>query len=225
MGYSGSNYSQTYTILMKGSVAGTESVAEDTDEHGNIISTSEHEMLISDGLGTKRMAFSTRMILSKEDFTPTFYEYKYTLGSSGDSYEIAVRGDQITRVLHRGGYRSEVTAKLTTSTVIVDFNVYHQYDYLVRKYDFRKGGRQSFDDFIPLIGSDVPIALTFEGNSHWESARGAVHVRDFKIEFVDMWTGSFSIDENGRLVRLLVPSQELEVIREDFLPEPYRGTP
>jgi hypothetical protein len=209
-------YTQTYIILIKGSVAGNERVTETPAEKGEILSTSEHEMLITDGLETKRMAFSTRMILSKASSRPVSYSYKYS-GAAGDSYDVVIKDNQIRRTLRRGDRTNEVTAALQPDTVLVDFNVYHQYDYLVRKYDSRKGGRQLFSNFIPVIGNDIPVALTFLGDGDLDVGKGAVPVKKFKVEFVGLWAGSLSVDKDGRLVRLLIPAQDLEVIREDLV--------
>jgi hypothetical protein len=212
-------YSQTYAIFLKGSPAGTEKITETTQKDGSLLAVSEHEILISDGLETKRMAFTTTMHLAKGNLAPLHYSYKYTSGDSRDAYEINVKDGQITRILNRGGHISEVSAPLQPGVVILDFSVYHQYDYLSRKYDLKKRGRQSFHNFIPLIGSEIPLALTYLGDSKLEYPGGVMAVRNFKIEFVGIWTGIFSTDSNGRLVRLLSPGQDLEVVRKDLLPK------
>ncbi len=41
---------------------------------------------------------------------------------------------------------------------------------------------------------------------------------NYKIEFVGISGGSLSVDKNGRLVRLVIPNQDLEVLRKDLLP-------
>ena len=209
------DYTQTYVILIRGSVTGNEKVNETTAGKGEIVSTSEHEMLITDGLETKRMTFSTRMVLSKADLTPVSYSYKYT-GGSGDSYDVVVRNNLISRTLRRGDRTSEATTALQPDTVLVDFNVYHHYDYLARRYDSKKGGRQLFSNYVPVIGNDIPIALTFLGNDNLDFGKGTVPVRTFKVEFIGIWTGNFAVDKDGRLVRLVIPVQDLEVIREDL---------
>jgi hypothetical protein len=104
--------------------------------------------------------------------------------------------------------------------VFLDFNVYHQYDYLIRRYDTQKGGRQTFPDFLPLIGNDVPVALTYIGDDKLDLKIGTLPIRNFQVEFVGMWGGTLSVNKNGRLVRLVIPSQELEVVRRDLLTEP-----
>lgn len=218
-------YSQSYVIVIKGAVAGNETVSEKSEGNGNLLSASEHEMLISDGLETKRMAFTSKMLLSASTLAPISYSYNYTSGNTGDSCEVVVKENQVTRKLRRSGNTSVVTASFPPGTVILDFNVYHQYDFLARKYDSKKGGRQLFNDFVPVIGSDIPIALTFLGNSEIEYNKSTLTVKNYRIEFVGIWAGMFAVDKDDRLVRLQVPAQDLEVVRKDLFPETPQAHP
>jgi hypothetical protein len=211
-------YEQSYTILIKGSIAGSEKVTETINEAGSILSASDHEIFVTDTLGVKRMTFATKMQLAKSTYTPISYSYKYTSGDAGDFYDVAVKGAQIKRTLSRKGHISEVTVPFQTNTVILDFNVYHQYDYVVRQYDGNKGGRQVFSDFVPLIGNDISFALTSLGSGELNSANGSMTVSNYRVEFVGVATGILSVDKNKRLVRLLIPTQDLEVVRADLLP-------
>jgi len=213
-------YSQTYTVLIKGVPCGTETATEEWGKDGNLVASSQSEIFITDGMEMKRLAFVTRMVLSKSNLTPISYSYKYTSGESKDGYEVTVKDGRIRRVLTRGGHPSEVTVPLLGDVTILDFNVYHQYDYLIRKYDVKKGGRQSFHNFIPLIGNEMPLAITQLEDTNLENAKGTLPVRNFKIEFVGIWTGTVSTDKSGRLVRLVLREQNLEVVRKDLLPEP-----
>ncbi len=104
-------------------------------------------MLVTDGVETKRMTFSTKMVLSKSTGIPSSYTYWYTSGSTGDSYDVTIKNAQITRVLNRGGRSSEVTVPLRPDMVFLDFNVYHQYDYLIRRYDVKKRAARRFPTF------------------------------------------------------------------------------
>jgi hypothetical protein len=211
-------YTQGYSILIKGEPAGTEKVKETIEKDGSLLAVSEHEILISDGLETKRMAFVTTMRLAKESLAPVHYSYKYTSGESGDFYEVNVKDGTITRLLSRGGRTSEATVAVQPEQVILDFSVYHQYDYLVRRYDFKKRGTQTFQNFIPLIGSNMPLQLTLVGDGKLDTPSGSIAVRNFKVEYVGLWGAVFSTDSNNRLVRLVAPGQELEVVRTDLLP-------
>jgi hypothetical protein len=212
-----STYSESYAILIKGEVAGIETVAEKTEGNGDIVSTSDHEMLVTDGLETKSMKFSTRMVLSKGTGFPSSYSYWYTSGGTGDSYEVTVKDLQITRILNRGGRTSDISVPLEPDMVFLDFNVYHHYDHVIRRYDFKKGGRQTFADFIAVIGNDIPLAITYLGDSKLQLKSGSLPVRNFRVEFVGIWSGTLTMNKEGRLVRLVNPSQDLEVVRRDIL--------
>jgi hypothetical protein len=219
-----SDYSQSYAILMKGVIAGSERVTEKTTDSGNLLSISDHEIYVSDGLETKRMSFSTQLVLAKGTGLPTSYAYKYTTGGAGDSYEVAVNNGRISRTLTRGGMTHEVNVAVPQNFVILDFNVYHQYDYLIRRYDPKLGGRQIFADFVPLIGTDIPVAVSLLGTTDLASPKGAIPARNFKVEFVGIWSGSLFVDKEGRLLRLVIPAQDLEVVRSDLMPAPETGT-
>lgn len=214
------SYSQAYSILIKGALAGAEVVSERIDEQGNTVSSSEHEIFISDGLETKRMAFTTSLVLAKGTFSPLQYKFQYTSGELRDSCEVTVKGGDIKRILNRAGHTSEVTTRSKPGFVILDFSVYHQYDWIVRRYDLKKGGRQSFANFIPLIGGDVPLALTLLPDSTLNVGGAQIALRNFKVDVGALWTGMVSTDKNNRLVRLAIPAQDLEVIRKDLLQKP-----
>lgn len=211
------SYSQAYSILMKGALAGSEVVTERIDQQGNTVASSEHEIFITDGLDTKRMAFTTNMVLAKGTFSPIQYKFQYTSGELHDSCEVNVKGGEITRILNRGGRSSEISTRAKAGFVILDFSVYYQYDWIVRKYDLKKGGQQSFANFIPLIGSEISLTLTLLPDSNLNYGKTVIPVRNFRVEFVGLWTGTLSADKNNRLVRLIIPAQDLEVIRKDLL--------
>jgi hypothetical protein len=213
-------YSQTYAIFIKGSMSGTEVVTESVDDEGNTRSDSEHEIFVTDGLETKRMAFVTSMVLSKKDLSPLRYSSRYTSGSSRDSYEVVFKDGAAFSTIIRSGHKFENKRPLQPNGIVLDFNVYHQYDFMVRKYDFKKAGPQTLADFIPLIGNEVSVMLEFLGNGTLKSGKTEVPVRNFKINFLGIGGGNFSVDKNGRLVRLLMPMQDLEVIKRELVPSP-----
>jgi hypothetical protein len=213
------SYTQSYQVFVKGQPAGTEAVTESTDARGNLVSSSQHEVLVTDGLEPKRMAYTTRLGLAKGNLLPIEYSCAYTTGDTKDSYDVAVKSGQVERVLRRGGHTSSVRIEQPKEFVILDFSVYHHYDFLVRKYEPKKGGRQIFHNFIPVIGADVQVALTRLEDSSLDTVSGSLPVRNFRVEFIGIFTGTVSTDRAGRLVRLQVPQQDLEVLRGDLAPK------
>ena len=211
-------YSQTYVIFLDNARAGKEIVKEAIDDNGDLVAVSENDIYVTDGLETKRMAYTTRMVMHKKSLKPKSYFYQYLTGNTGDSYEVIIEGDKITRTLSRGGETSVVTGSFGPDTIILDFTVYHQYDYLAKKYDDKKKGRQVFSNFIPVIGNDIPVAFTYLEDAELPYIGGNLPVKRYKIEFVGLRQGTVLMDSEGRLVHLLMPDQDLEVVREDLVP-------
>lgn len=212
-------YSQTYAIFTRGIHAGIETVSERKDKDGNRVTASQHEIFVTDGLETRRMAFETTMVFIKDTVVPMTYSYKYTSGSSKDYYNVTIKEGRITRILSRGGNITESSAVWQPGMVILDFNVYHHYDVVYRLYDFKKRGRQVFGNYMPVIGNQVQLAVTWLDDSKLEYSKGSIPVRNFRVEFVGVRTGNFSTDMDGRLVRVIMREQDLEVVRQDLVPE------
>lgn len=210
------SYQASYSIFIRGDLAGTEKLEERKTADGRLLVASTHEMLISDGLETKRLAFETSLEMARDE-APLHYSYRYTSGESGDSCQVDIAGGRATRLLVRGSRRSETSTPVEPGFVLLDFNVYHHYDYLVRHYDLKAGGRQAFHNYIPVIGGPVPLALTRMEDTNLEYAGGSMLVRNFKVEFAGTRTGVVSTDATDRLVRLVIQAQDLEVVRADIV--------
>jgi len=212
-------YTQEYSIVLKGAVSGIEKVTERISREGKVLANSTHEILVTDGVETKRMMFTTSMSLQKGTWFPIHYSCRYSSGEARDSYEVSVRDGQVVRTLTRSGRTSVTKLQLQPGFAIVDFNVYYQYDYLLQRYDLRRGGKQTFMNFLPLIAAEIPVALTRLEDSTVRVGDKALEVRNFRIEFGSSWVGIARSDKNGRLVHLILQDKELEVVRKDLLPE------
>lgn len=212
------SYSQNYTIFIKGAAAGTETVTESAGEGGSVVAKSQHELYLTDGMGTRRMEFETVTVTAGDSPVPSRYSCRYTSGR-GDSYEVTVDHGRIRRIMSRNGQSSEANTAVLPGTIFLDFDIFHQYDNVARIYDFEAGGRQVFQDYIPVLGRTIALAVTRLPDSDLQYEGGSLPVRNFRVEFVGLRSGTFATDGKGRLVRLLMPSQELEVVRQDLLPK------
>jgi len=215
-------YTQSFVILIDDKPAGTETVSEEKDGSNNVVYTSEHDLLVDDGLSINRVVFSTKMVLSKgaKDIRTYACRYQTSLdGGTGDSYDVSIKNGVITRILTRSGQSIDAAAPFTNNMVIVDFNVYHHYEYLLRRYDRKKKGTQIFENFIPVIGSGIPMKVTWIGDEKLRFyEKNTVETSKFLVDFVGIHTVTVLVDKSGRLVLLENPTQNLKVIRKDLLP-------
>ena len=75
-----------------------------------------------------------------------------------------------------------------------------------------------FDNFIPVIGSDIPLRVTLFGDEKLRFGENTVEVSRFRVESAGINTVTLFMDKNNRLVMLENPAQELKVIRKDLIP-------
>jgi hypothetical protein len=213
----GVSYRQSYAIYIRGDFSGREQVEESVDKDGNLVVASRHELMISDGLEAKRLAFETTTVSSARDRSPIRYSYRYTSGESRDSCSVAVKDGMAVRELIRGSRRSQNSVAVQPDVVLMDFNVYHHYDNLARSYDLKKGGRQTPHNYVPLLGTAIQLAISRLADTNLEYSGGKIPVRNFKVEYSGTHTAVFSTDTSGRVVRIMVRDQDLEVVREDLV--------
>ena len=211
------DYEQSYVILINGEPAGSEIVRETAGADGTLTSVSEHEIVLTDGIEANRVAYTARTVFSAAR-EPVSYHFQYTSGASGDSFEVSVADGQVTRVLTRSGQTSEVSVPIPPDMVIFDFNVYHLADAVAARYDTKKGGRQTFANFIPVVGADLPLEVTATGTGRLKTPAGDLDVRNFRFDMSGIWTGNITVDGVNRLVRLDIPARNLEVVRADLMP-------
>jgi hypothetical protein len=219
------SYSKDYAVMIGGAPAGSEKVTEVVTRDGSIVSTSVHEIFVIEGNDTKRMSFQTELTLDKGSLAPLKYTCIYTSGDSHDSYDVAVSGNEISRMLVRGGKTSDAKATLTPGWVLVDINVYHHFDYLVRKYDQKKRGRQTFQNFLPVIAVEIPLSLTRLPDSMLRQNEKPEEAQVYRVEFGALWTGELAVGKDGRLVRLSIRDKSIEVVRQDLMPKLEQTTP
>jgi len=91
---------------------------------------------------------------------------------------------------------------------VLDNNLYHQYAILARLYDREKKGPQMFSVLVPQ--ELTPGTITVD----W---LGMQPVNGKKLEELNAKTEDLEVHlylDNGRLIRIIAPSNNAEVIRE-----------
>ncbi len=97
----------------------------------------------------------------------------------------------------------------TAPVIVLDNNLYHQYEILARAYNWKAGGSQTFAVFIPQ--EQAPGTITAE-------AGAPVTLDGAKYEQLTMRTPDLEVtlylDAAHRLMRLVVPASKAEIRRQ-----------
>lgn len=99
--------------------------------------------------------------------------------------------------------------KFASQVVVLDDNLYYQYEILARTYNWKAGGVQTFAVFIPQ--EQAPGTITAE-------AGAPATVDGVKYEQLTMRTPDLEVtlylDSSHRLMRLIVPASKAEIRRQ-----------
>jgi len=143
------------------------------------------------------------------DGTPANYQWS-TEGKKKASATIEFSSLTANIDLHLEGAKP-YTQTLTFNTspiVVLDNNLYHQYAILARLYDREKKGLQTFSVLVPQ--ELTPGTITVD-------SLGMQQVNGKKLEELNAKTEDLEVHlylDNGRLIRIIAPSNNAEVIRE-----------
>jgi hypothetical protein len=152
----------------------------------------------------------TSRLTLQPDGTPLSYNWS-TEGAKKASADITFQGNVATIVLHVEGAKPFTQQFTFTSpqVVILDNNTYHQYEILARLYDREKKGTQTFAVLVPQ--EMTPGSVTVE--SLGESTAGGAKLEELRVRTADLEVDLY-LDSNRRLIRLVAPASNAEVVRE-----------
>jgi hypothetical protein len=192
-----------FRIVVNGQPVGKETF-EINPDGGNWVARGTSEIQTPEG-----MTRVSGTLAFRSDGTPMRYQWAIE-GKKKASATIDFSSLTATIELHLEDakpYTQQFTFNTSPITVL-DNNLYHQYAILARLYDREKKGPQTFSVLVPQ--ELTPGTITVD-------SVGMEEVGGKKLEKLSAKTEDLEIDlylDNGRLVRLVAPSSNAEIVRE-----------
>lgn len=192
-----------FRILVNGQQMGKEEF-EINPDGANWVAHGNSEIQTPDGV--TRVSGTLEL---RADGSPVRYEWS-TQGKKKASATINFTNLTAVVELHLEDARP-YTQQFTFNTspiLVLDNNLYHQYAVLARLYDRQKKGAQTFSVLVPQ--ELAPGTITVE-------SLGDQDVNGKKLEELTAKTEDLEVDlylDAGRLVRLVAPSTNAEIVRE-----------
>jgi len=143
------------------------------------------------------------------DGVPVHYDWS-TQGAKKASAIISFAGVTATVELHLEGARP-FTQQFTFAAplvVVLDDNLYYQYTFLARLYDWEKKGEQTFSVLVPQ--EMTPGTVTVDSMD--EQVVNGQKVQELRVRTEDNEIDLFL--DGPKLVRLVAPAANAEIIRE-----------
>jgi hypothetical protein len=151
----------------------------------------------------------TGTLLVHPDGIPVRYEWS-TQGAKKASATIGFSGVTATVELHLEGAKP-FTQQFTFAAplvVVLDDNLYYQYTFLARLYDWDKKGEQTFSVLVPQEMTPGTVTVDSMG----EQVVNGQKVQELRVRTEDNEIDLFL--DGPKLVRLVAPAANAEIIRE-----------
>ena len=151
----------------------------------------------------------TGSLVVHADGVPVRYEWS-TAGAKKASATIGFTGVTATVELHLEGAKP-FTQQFTFAAplvVVLDDNLYYQYTFLARLYDWDKKGEQSFAVLVPQEMTPGTVTVDSMG----EQVVNGQKVQELRVRTEDNEIDLFL--DGPKLVRLVAPAANAEIIRE-----------
>lgn len=190
-------------ILVNGTQAGEEEFEISRSGNGWTVRGSSQ-------LATQQGAMRITGNLSlRPDGTPLHYEWT-TQGPKKASSTIDFNGTAATAELHVEGMRpySQTFTFSSPRIVVLDNNLYHQYDVLAHLYDWQKKGVQTFSVLVPQELTPGTITLDSVGKQDFNGKSCEELVAKTEDLELDVYL------DGPRLMGIVVPSSGVQILRE-----------
>lgn len=159
-------------------------------------------------------AEETAELIVSPTYEPRRYEWK-RVKPAGQSLKVQFEGNKAALEASLGGSAADQREFLFESpaVTILDNNFFHHYLFLLRQYDFSRGGAQQMRILIPQEALPALVTLSDQGGEtpKPEGAQPGLRRLRMTTEDNEVWLW---VDPNGELVRLTVPLANVEVVRQ-----------
>jgi alpha-beta hydrolase superfamily lysophospholipase len=137
---------------------------------------------------------------------------KYQLDQSGVAVVAEFQGDTVTIT---GPGRSQKLG-IVEGIIVLENNIFEHYYVLLQRYDMAKGGKQTFPILVPTAMVAIEVTAEYKGAIEQMVNQQLVKMKQFQIALTGMLVINIMTDENLHILKLAVPLQNVEVIREGY---------
>ena len=124
--------------------------------------------------------------------------------------QFAIEGTEVRMILPK-----EMSAKTDAEALIFESNVWHQYHFLLQRYDRQKGGEQAFRAFVPSVMQTFPITLGLK-RAFKPLPDKAASFEHYRMVIANSANVELITDDKGRLVYASETWQKTEAVREEY---------
>ncbi len=142
----------------------------------------------------------------------------------GETYQISTEffeGRAISRT-SKDGDTSTTELPVHEDALILPRGLFYPYTFLVKRYDFEKGGKQEFFAYVaPQV--ELPITAEDGGLEKIDFEAGSTELGKLLVNLGGVLGINLWLNERNELVKLSVPLQGIEVYEQSYKPAPKKA--
>jgi alpha/beta superfamily hydrolase len=141
----------------------------------------------------------------------------------GQAYKVSTEFSEGKAINHvsKDGDTSTTEVPIHKDALILPNGLFYPYTFLVKKYDFKKGGKQEFFGYV-VPQMEMSISVEEKGKEKVAFETGSSELQKLFVNLgravgVNLW-----VDENQDVIKLSIPLQGIEVYKEGYKPAAKR---
>lgn len=139
------------------------------------------------------------------------------------TYKVTTEFSKGKAVSHmsKDGDTSTTEVPLHADVFVLPNGVFYPYTFLVKKYDFEKGGKQEF--FVYVVPVELSVSIEDKGEEKVDFDTTFSLLQKLFVNLGGMVGINLWVDKNQDMIKLSIPIQGIEVYREGYKPAPKKA--
>jgi hypothetical protein len=141
----------------------------------------------------------------------------------GQAYKVSTEFSEGKAINHlsKDGDTSTVEAPVHKDALILPNGLFYPYTFLVKRYDFEKGGKQEFFGYVVPV--EIPISIEDKGKEKVDFDTSSSQLQKLFVNLAGTVGVNLWVDKNEDIIKLSIPMQGIEVYQEGYKPAPKKA--
>jgi alpha/beta superfamily hydrolase len=141
----------------------------------------------------------------------------------GQVYKVSTEfsGGKAINLMNKEGRDTTIEVPVHKDALVLPNGLFYPYTFLVKRYDFKKGGKQDFFGYVVPV--ETPISIEDKGKEKVDFETGPSELQKFFVNLAGMVGINLWVDKNEQIIKLTIPMQGIEVYQEGYKPAPQKA--
>jgi hypothetical protein len=200
-------------IYFQGQESGFEKYTIFKLDSGKFLMETESELALPRGAGNTLFRYRTSETMD-DNYNPLLYNDTFYVNERESYIHVTFQDGKSSDNAVMGGQTLSRTARVSPQFRVLEEAVYSLYSVLYKKFKLNKAEKQSIPVYIPKIAVEVIAKVNYNGETMLQTPLGEVKLLRYFIDLGGFQGATMDVSEKGQLMRLNIPRQDIELVRD-----------